>query len=259
MPGALLIAVTAAALAAPVPARSGAAAFAPKLGTYRYVVEVGGVRAADAKLEITRNEDEYQLSVKARAIKTIDRSYRLRYQGESHLSAEDLHPIQTVLRSREGKRRKETSIQYHPNGTVDTVEVKKKGKGSEKRKERQFQFDTVVLDPFAAVFLARSVHWAPGVVQEFEVFTGRDRYRVALECVGRTAFDLPGGARPAWLVVPETENLTRPDKKPKVEDTRVVPVRGPGTGTARDHEPGVHRRGEREARGVRPRASVLRG
>ena len=190
--------------------------FAPPLGIYRYRVSWAGIPAASASVTFSREDGYYRVVADARAIGLIDKIYRLRYRGEGAIDPEDLTPIRTVLSSQEGRRRKKNVIKYQDDGRVEMIETRSEGRGEPRINKEERQFERLVFDPFSAFFLARRVAWHQGKSQEFEVFTGSDRYLIELNAVGKRQLEIAGERREAWVIIPTIENLTDPKKNNKV-------------------------------------------
>lgn len=186
--------------------------FRPQTGTYHYVVKWHGTIAGTAELNVALENDYYKVSMKAQTRKTIDRLYKLRYYGEVKMTTDDMQPVETILKQQHGERKKNTTIVFGDDGTIDVVEVKKKGK-KKKVKERQIESSGFTMDPFSATFLARRLDWKTGEAEVFEIFTGKRSYLLKLNCQGKCQIEVTGEKREAWLITSTYRRADRPDEK----------------------------------------------
>ena len=191
--------------------------FHPRLGLYRYAVTWAGLPAGTATVSVALADGFYMVKANARAIGAVDRIYRLRYEGEAQIDADDLSPIRTELTAIEGRKKKQTEMTYQEQGVVETVEVKSKGGRDYARKHLESRFDSTVFDPFAAILVARGLDWHVGMAQEFEVFTGSSHYRLELNAIGKKEIELNATRHDAWEIVPTLEDLDNPKAPGKVE------------------------------------------
>ena len=71
--------------------------FHPPLGTYLFSVKWGKVQAGKATIEVTRDREFYTIHVLAKTQNTVNKFYKLRFNGETKLSADNLAPIKAVM------------------------------------------------------------------------------------------------------------------------------------------------------------------
>jgi hypothetical protein len=195
--------------------------FDPPLGKYTFSITWGIVHAGKATVAVERDEESYQIRVKAKSRDMVDTFYKLRYRGEAHLSAKDLSPIKTYLVERKKNKKKKTEITFHGEGEIESVRHKYKDGTKRKSEFRSLATQNYTLDPFSAVFVARSLDWAQGESALFDVFTGTDRYLLTLNCLGKETIEVLGQKREVWLLVPTAQNITEDEEASHIEGIRI--------------------------------------
>lgn len=193
--------------------------FQPRLGDYHYEISWAFKRVATGVISIRREGDHYVLTSDQRTTKLIDRTYRVRYRGETRIDAAALTPSESVIEEEVKKRRKVQKATYDPvSGSVSVEETRTKGKRVE-TKTYELQSDTAIMDLFSSLFLARSFDWDIGERHAFQVFIGEKQYAVALDCIGRSTYELEGKNIPVWVIQPFFRKLT--DETPSSRKHRI--------------------------------------
>lgn len=196
--------------------------FHPGLGVYHYKIAWGRGDIAEAWIAVDKEQDLYLVSVKAKTKNLIEKMFKVRYRGEGKISAEDLAPVHTYFEEKMRSKRRETTIVFNPNGTVDSVRItEKKGKDTETDK-RQLEAADFALDPITAIFMVRNLDWELGESDNLEVFTGKTRYLLTLSCQGKTTVKRENQDREVWVITIKVQNLDEPQKKSKVKQTIVL-------------------------------------
>jgi hypothetical protein len=198
--------------------------FDPPLGTYHYAIVWRGAAVARADLRVQREGPYFRVEAQAGTGPTLDRIYRLRYRGEAQIDAEDLRAVETVIVRERGRRLKETRMRFPEGEPAVVSETKRKGDAEPSTKVQEFPTDGALLDPFAFLFMVRSLDWEVGEADHFELLLGRDRWLVELNCVERVEMTVGEDSpetRQAWLIIPTTERLGEDDEdedEPNVQD-----------------------------------------
>lgn len=196
--------------------------FDPPLGTYHYKVTWQRAGIAKAKINVSRENGNYKIGIRAKTLNILDKIFRLRYKGEGQISAEDLAPVLMHMEHRTGSSRRQTLVEFHDDGTIESVRVKRKVGKKTKTKKRVIESDSFTIDPFSAMFMARSLEWEIGESQSFQVFTGKYRYMVKLNCQGKTHINAPGKQRDAWVITSSVKNMDKPKRKSKMGETIIL-------------------------------------
>ena len=196
-------------------------AFHPSLGTYRFSVKWGKVKAGKATIEVSRDQDFYKIQVKAKTQNTVNKFYKLRFQGESQLSANNLAPIKTKMYQRTNDRAKEVEITFHDEGEIESVRHKYEDKKKKKTEIRKLNTENFTLDPVSAVFIVRSLDWGKGVSRVFDVFDGKSRHLITITCAGKQKKDVLGETRETWVLVPTVKNITKGEDSSEVGAIKV--------------------------------------
>ncbi len=193
--------------------------FQPQLGTYHYNVQWLDSEIAKVKFTVAREGDFYKIKVKAKTLNMFDVVYKLRYRGEGRISAEDLAPVRSYTKEVTSSYRKETTVKFRDDGSIESVQVKTKGGKKPRTKTREIENSGNILDPFSAIFLARHLEWKTGQAESFEVFKERQRYLVKLNCQGMVKIKVSGKERSAWVITSNITNIDKPKKKPGMGET----------------------------------------
>ena len=205
----------------PIDASKISTPFKPPLGTYVYTIHWGNIKAAEATVTIKAEADYYRVTADTKTTKFIDRMYKIRYQGEGVISADDFAAVKTVLEERTRARKIRTEITYNENGEIETVRVRTKRKKQPHVRKDKFAPDDETLDTFSAVFLARSFDWHVGLTEELKVFDGKKNYLVKLQCADTALFRHRNRKIDCWVIVPSVVDLSKPKKKPKFSDATI--------------------------------------
>jgi hypothetical protein len=196
-------------------------AFHPSLGTYRFSVKWGKVNAGKASIEVSREQDLYNIHVKAKTQNTVNKFYKLRFRGETQLSANNLAPIKTKMYQRTNDRAKEVEITFHDEGEIESVRHKYKDKIKKKTEIRKLNTENFTLDPVSAVFIVRSLDWGKGVSRVFDVFDGKSRHLITITCEGKQKKDVLGETRETWVLLPTIQNITKDEDSSEVGTIRI--------------------------------------
>ena len=199
--------------------------FQPRLGEYHYEITWGLNHIGKGVIAIEREGENYILRAEKKTTGLLDRIYQLRYAGEARIKAEDLSPVESIVIEENRKRKKVQVTQYPTSEETDTVKVTetKSRRDKEKVKTKEFEFvsDTLVVDMFSAIFLARSFDWQVGERHEFTVFAGSKKYLVNMDCIGETMFSVGDETLAAWVIQPTFRRLNEEDSTFTHEDTLV--------------------------------------
>jgi hypothetical protein len=191
--------------------------FQPRFGTYTYNVGWNGIPAAEAQLEVGGDEFRYRLTATARTYSAIDILYKLRYRAEGLISAFDMTPISTVMVQQENRKRKTVSVNFFPDGRVESMKVQA-GKPNELLR---FSSNNPTLDTFGAAFLARTLNWNEGQTRRFATFNGKTRYLISLTAAGRETIRFNGEDRDCWVIVPGVTKLVNNEPQHKLKEAKI--------------------------------------
>lgn len=195
--------------------------FNPRLGTFYYVIHWAKSRVADATITIERDGDYYRMVADEETTKFLDRIYRVRYRGETVIRAEDLVPVETVIKEEVGKKKTTEQIRYDAEGKAEVVVRKKEPDAPVRQEAYLINEETFAIDMFSAIFLTRSFHWRENESQQFDVFSGKKRYLVTLDCIGKTVFQEGDIKIDAWVIRPGVLKQNDPDAKTRHSKARV--------------------------------------
>lgn len=195
--------------------------FHPPLGTYLFSVTWGKLKAGKATINVTRDQDFYRIHVLAKTQNTVNKLYKLRFKGETKLTADKLVPLKTMMSQHTSTRAKEIEITFHDEGEIESVRHKFKDETKKKTEIRKLNTGNFTLDPVSAVFIVRSLDWEEGVSRQFDVFDGKSRHLVTITCTGQDKKDVLGEMRDTWVLVPTIQNITKGEDPPEVSAIRV--------------------------------------
>lgn len=198
-------------------------AFHPRLGEYHYEIVWGKSRVATGIISIQREGDFYVLKADQQTTKFIDRIYRVRYRGETHISAADLSPTASVIEEQIKKETKVQTAEYDAQTGAVKVEEKSSGRKEPEVRTKTYELssDTGIVDVFSATFLARSFDWKVGKEHQFMVFTGEKQYHVTMDCIGKSTYELDGHIIPVWVIQPGIRKTTKTEPYRVHEKTRI--------------------------------------
>jgi hypothetical protein len=199
---------------------SNSTSFQPRLGTYEYTVGWEGIAAASCAVTIRRSGDTYVVDASARTYSAVDLLYKLRYEAVGTLSAHQLAPISFFVNQRENSRVKKTDVLFSRTSDEITA-IRSKGDDDPDKKFISFSPHNGMLDPFAAVFIARSLPWEVGESRDFDVFNGKSRYFISLHALERTTIEFQGEQRKAIVISPYVRNLTTTRPTSKLREARI--------------------------------------
>jgi len=191
--------------------------FSPPFGTYEYEVSWQGIPAAQALARVEKSGDSYVFSTSVKTYPVIDLLYKLRYRAESAIAATDFLPRRLVIKQRENSKVKNIEVNFRPNGDIKAV----RSTAGEAEKIVEFNPNNFTLDPFSAVFLARSLDWQVGQSREFDTFNGKSRYLVTLRAESKKSIDLDGQQKEVFVIVPAVTNLTNPEASSKLRQAKI--------------------------------------
>jgi hypothetical protein len=193
---------------------SSSTSFKPRLGTYEYTVGWEGIAAASCAVTIQRSGDTYVVDASARTYSAVDLLYKLRYDAVGTLSSQQLSPISLFVNQRENSRIKKTDVLFSQD-LQEITAIRSKGDDDTEKKLLSFSPRNGMLDPIAAVFIARSLPWEVGESRDFDVFNGKSRYFISLRAIERTTIDFQDEPRRVIVLAPYVRNLTttRPTSK----------------------------------------------
>lgn len=197
--------------------------FQPRFGTYTYQVSWNGIPAAEAQLSVDGDEFRYRLVATARTLSPIDLFYTLRYRAEGIISAFDMTPISTVMVQQENSKKKSVSINFFPDGRVESMKTQA-GKPNELIR---FSSNNVTLDPFGAAFLARTLAWEEGQTRKFDTFNGKTRYVISLTAAGKETIRFNGEDRECWVIVPGVTKMVSNEPQHKLKDAKIYMTADP--------------------------------
>lgn len=190
--------------------------FSPPIGTYTYEVSWQGIPAATATVVVDREDDKYVVSSHAKTAKFIDIFYRLRYQADGKIDAQDFSPERLVINHKENSRVKLYNITFGDGGMIRSVRQK-----DDSKEVLEFVSDNYTLDPFSSTFLARSLDWKVGDTRFFDTFNGKSRYLIKLTAVEEITRDNNGMPQQLIVIEPTVRNLTKPAQDSKLRTAKI--------------------------------------
>lgn len=177
--------------------------FHPPLGTYRFKVSWQGIPAAYANFTLKKENEHYKLESSARTNSVVDIFYKLRYEANSKIIAKNLKPVESSYDSKENSRHQTAKLKFGKDGKIESFYQK----NDRKPKEVSFNPHNFTLDPFAAVFVARSLDWKIGQTRTFDTYNGKSRYVISLTAVGKSTIKVNGEKRKVWKISPKVKKI----------------------------------------------------
>lgn len=191
--------------------------FKPKLGIFTYEAGWQGIPAAQMDVEVDTDGMHYFVNVTARTNSAIDVFYRLRYTANGILEGDTLLPLKSTFDQKENSKSRITEITYLDNG-----EVRSYRKRDDREPETlQFTPNNLMLDPFSAAFLSRSLDWKLNDERKLDVFNGKTRYLITFTAIDKTQIEVNGVKRDVWVISPKIENLTNTKNNKKFREARI--------------------------------------
>jgi len=184
--------------------------FLPYFGTHYYDVFFQDYLIGRATIEVTKQDDAYQVRVNAKTRSVLNALYKVKYKGEVAFNTDPVTPISATIEEQTGSKSKKYAMNFAEN-QVSVTEVEKKGKQPAKVKEKEYSSENFVLDPFSTIYLIRSIAWEDGLTEIFDVITGNKHYELRLVCTGTTTVPINGDNRGAWVIQPQTRNVDKPE------------------------------------------------
>ena len=191
--------------------------FKPPLGVYTYVTSWQGIPAAEATLKIEKINNKYKVNTEVKTYSVIDIFYKLRFYAESIIAADSLHPESLNINQFENSKKKSITVNFSTNGEIYSKRVQKNGE----IKEEKFNTNNMTLDPYSAVFMARSLPWNIGVSRDFDVYNGKTRYIVTLKVSNKIKMDVNGEDKEVWVIIPKVSNLTNMKENNKLREAKI--------------------------------------
>ncbi|THB79664.1 MAG: DUF3108 domain-containing protein [Desulfobulbaceae bacterium] len=186
--------------------------FKPVRGTHYYDVFLGNVKLGKATISVQQEGESYTVKVEARTNRAIRALYKIRYRGTSVVNHDPLIPQTVTIMEQSGKKRKTIEAEYPAPNRVSSVEVTKKKGEKTNIKEKEFESESFLLDPFSTVFLIRSLDWQVGDREIFDIFTGKEQFEFELYCSQEKVLQINGKSRKSWEIIPSSRTLTEPVK-----------------------------------------------
>lgn len=190
--------------------------FKPSSGVFYYDVFLGNLRLGKATVELQQQEDTTFLRVNAKTRKSINSLYKLKYRGEVEIDETVFQPQHATMQMQTGNKTKQVNAEFPQANRVTLVELETENNKTT-RKEKEFESDSFILDPFSTVHLIRSLKWEIGTAEVFDIFTERKQYELQLLCIAETTLEVNGKDRLVWEIVPKLIPLKKKKKKKSPE------------------------------------------
>lgn len=184
--------------------------FIPYFGTHYYDVFFQNLLIGKATIEVTKEDDAYQVRVNAKTRSAITALYKITYKGEVAFKTNPITPINATIEEQSGSKSKKFAMNFAET-EVSVTEIEKKGTQPAKIKEKEFSSENFVLDPFSTIYLIRSIAWKTGLTEIFDVITGNKHYELRLVCTGVTTVTINDENREAWVIQPQSRKVDEPD------------------------------------------------
>lgn len=195
--------------------------FNPRLGTFYYRIKWGVTKVSEATITVKRDGEFYRIIADQKTTKNIDWIYRVRYRGETRLSTAELAPLETVVTEKTRKKKQTLEARYTEDGKAEATVTKEKKGQPPTAKTYLIESETFSIDIFAGIFFARSFHWQKGESQQFEIFTGKDRFWVTLDCIGEALVEEGSHKIKAWVIRPSARKIGSSKKKSVTGKTKL--------------------------------------
>ncbi len=185
--------------------------FYPLAGVNSYDIYLNDIKLGRATINVKRQGEEFVLQVVGKVRSFINNLFTMKYRGHAVISP-SVQPSEAMIEERKGSKTKTYLMKFiEPNRAV-TVQIEEKPGKIPKRAQQEFVSESLVLDPFSAVFFIRSREWRLGEEQVFDVLTGKKQYELRLGCKGETKLRVDGELREAWEIVLESRSVEDPRK-----------------------------------------------
>lgn len=195
--------------------------FHPQPGVYYYDVFLGNVRLGKVTIRTEKKGDFYEIEVKGKTRKAISSLYKIRYRGEVLISSTPVKPQSANIEQQSGKRKKEVSVAFPRENLIEVTE-QQSGQGEENNTtEYSIESTSFILDPFSTLFLVRAMDWELGMMEIFDVFSGRKQYELRLACTGETTMEYEGIKRDVWVIIPQATPPDKPEEQ-KLADYEIL-------------------------------------
>ncbi len=169
--------------------------------TLSYTALLNELPAGDVKIHLRKEQQDgrevYRVTGQARTNELIDYLYRLRGTAEGMFTVNGLTPVLFHVAYTNNDRPRELEVRYDAKTKTLQGSVKKKDKVTERSVPA-----TDVYDPSTALYLFRNTELTPGKPFQIEVFTGKERYRITAQVIGKENVQLTSGTRLALRLHP---------------------------------------------------------
>ncbi|MGH7963681.1 MAG: DUF3108 domain-containing protein [Candidatus Binatia bacterium] len=171
-----------------------------------YTALLNELPAGDAAIRLRKEQqsgrDVYRATVQANSSEWVDYLVRLRSAADGMFTASGFTPLRFHLTYTYGERQRELGVRYDPAAKMLL--------GSAKRRDREKERTVPAAnayDPVTAFYFLRSSNLTPGKPLQVEVFTGKERYRIAAQVIRKENVLLTTGTRPALRLHPAVFSL----------------------------------------------------
>jgi hypothetical protein len=201
------------------PHYSPSATITPRRGLFEYDVEWEGIPVASASIEITDHSSFTKIETQAKSAKLIDLLYKLRYLAKGEFERTALTPITTHIDHRENSKQRLTNITFLPDGMINSV-IAKVNKGEQST--YSFKSENQTFDPFSSAVMAQSLPWDVGQSRKFDVFDGKNRYVITLQCIKKATRYILGKKTPVLIFEPKVFDENNNTKAAKLRRATIT-------------------------------------
>jgi hypothetical protein len=165
--------------------------FDPPLGTYRYKVSWQGIPAAYANISLKKKGEHYLLETTAKTNSAIGFFYKLEYKAGSKITTKGYNPVSSYFDLIENSKHQHSQLIFNKPGEIKSYYQKRDNEPV----KLSFKTFNNTLDPFSAVFIARSLNWEVGQTRTFDTYNGKSRYVIKLTAKGKSEITVNGEKR----------------------------------------------------------------
>lgn len=162
-----------------------------------YQASWNGIPVASAEMRAVPFSQDgkafYRVQVEAKTWRYLDWLWKMRDSMESTFEAGAAQPGSFLLQRRENRKKIDVAARFEPGTKKWTVRLQEKGK------PKEYEFASAEsYDPLSAFYVVRGLDFKEGASRQFEILSGRSRYLMRLNVVGRERISVRAGQFDAY-------------------------------------------------------------
>lgn len=192
-------------------------------GRQRYALRWAGIPVGRVEVAMRPRNDAPGLRFEIRGAThpAIDWVFRYRFSGRGNVHTAPFAPDHFVVHECTNRRHDRTEVRFAGGGAPV------RGIRSRPGKVREYVFHSEnTYDLPSATYLLLNLDYAPGAHYELDTFTGKSRYLLRADVLGRESITAAGARHEAWRLRLRTRELTDDDPEGRHGETTVWVSRG---------------------------------